>query len=290
MRKKSKQTLACPICGKRKFHEFFAMPGYKLAKCTLCDMVWDFSPSANLTHQYSKKYFVNKNSKGGYDNYIKGMSVNRKTFSNRLKKIEKKIGKKGRMLDVGCALGDCLVEAKKLGWKNVEGLEVSDYAVRHARKRGLKVKKGLLEGGIFSDNSFDIVNYQDVIEHITDPVEELKKVSKILKPGGIVFIVTPDVEGIWSKLLGRNWYHYKPGEHVTYFSQKTIRETMKKAGFVSIDTKKTHHVLSVEYIVNRFRYYSSIFEYMLKLVKKMPLKDFPITLYTGEIEAWGYKQ
>lgn len=289
MKNNSKKILGCPICKRQKFKKFFAMPGYRLAKCLSCNMVWDFLPSDNLTRQYSKDYFLNENSKGGYANYFEGMSINKKTFSNRLKKIEKKTKKRGKLLDVGCALGDCLVEAKRLGWKNMEGLEVSNYAFEHARKRGVKVKKGSLNNNVFPANSFDVVSYQDVIEHVVDPIDELKRVYNILKPGGVVFIVTPDVGGILSKLLGRYWYHYKPGEHVVYFSQNTIRKALKKAGFASIETKRTHHILSVEYIVNRFRYYSSLFEYLLRVIKKMPFRDFPITLYTGETEAWGFK-
>ena len=69
--------------------------------------------------------------------------------------------------------------------------------------------------------------YQDVIEHVTDPVEELKKVHRILKPKGVIFVVTPDVGGLWSKLLGRLWYHYKPVEHVVYFSEKTMKKALR---------------------------------------------------------------
>jgi 2-polyprenyl-3-methyl-5-hydroxy-6-metoxy-1,4-benzoquinol methylase len=43
---------------------------------------------------------------------------------------------------------------------------------------------------------------QDVIEHVKNPLSEAKEIYRILKPGGIVFMVTPDVDGLWSKLLG----------------------------------------------------------------------------------------
>ncbi|MEJ2441732.1 MAG: class I SAM-dependent methyltransferase, partial [Patescibacteria group bacterium] len=92
-------------------------------------MVWDFFPPNNLVTQYTKTYFINENPKGGYSNYFEGMGVNKRTFSSRLKRIAKKYGK-GKLLDVGCALGDCLIEAKKLGWKDAEGLELSDYAYK----------------------------------------------------------------------------------------------------------------------------------------------------------------
>ncbi len=266
------------------------MPGYKLAKCLTCHTVWDpFPPEAPLLF-YDKSYFINENPKGGYANYFEGMRINKRTFHERLVKIEKRLGKKGKLLDVGCALGDCLVEAKKLGWKEAEGIEVSPYAYELARKRGLKVKLGTLDRITYSPGTFDVVTYQDVIEHITDPMAELKKVYKILKQGGIIFLVTPDIGGLWSKLLGPLWYHYKPREHVIYFSQKSIARALKEAGFKGIETRKTYHVLSLEYILNRLKYYAPWFiELLLQIVRKTPFKDLSFRAYTGELEAWGRK-
>ncbi|MEJ2347913.1 MAG: methyltransferase domain-containing protein, partial [Patescibacteria group bacterium] len=160
--------LVCPVCKSKEYKKFWAMSGYRLARCNRCGMVWDFFPPNNLVTQYTKTYFINENPKGGYSNYFEGMGVNKRTFSSRLKRIAKKYGK-GKLLDVGCALGDCLIEAKKLGWKDAEGLELSDYAYKFAKKRGLKVKKGVLKDSGYPKETFDVVTYQDVIEHVTDP-------------------------------------------------------------------------------------------------------------------------
>src|SRR6266404_481954 len=176
-----KNNIKCPICGSKNAEIFSAIANYELAKCKECGMVWEYKPNADILSQYKDDYFVNDNPKGGYTNYFESMSINRKTFSDRLKKIQNKLGKKGKLLDVGCALGDCLVEAKRMGWKEVEGLEVSDYGYKHTKERGIKVIKGTLKDKTFKSNTFDAVTYQDVIEHITDPVLELKRVYKILK-------------------------------------------------------------------------------------------------------------
>ena len=283
------KKIVCPICESKNIGFYDAMTNYKLAECKNCGMIWEPKPLANILSQYKDDYFVNDNPKGGYTNYFVSMSINRKTFSDRLNKIQKKLGKKGKLLDVGCALGDCLVEAKRLGWRELEGIEVSDYGYKHTLKKGIKVIKGTLKNKTFKPNTFDVVTYQDVIEHITDPVLELKKVYKILKPNGLVYLVTPDVEGFWSKLLGSFWYHYKPHEHVVYFSQKTIREALAKAGFKDIETAKTYHVLTLEYILSRLRYYSSLVNIPIKLISNTPIKNMTFRSYTGELEAWGRK-
>ena len=282
--------LTCPICESRKIREYWAMPGYKLAKCEKCNFAWDFYHTENVLAQYDKNYFQNENPKGGYANYYEGMRVNKKTFTDRLAKLEKRIGGKKKLLDVGCALGDCLMAAKENGWKEICGVEVSKFAYEFALKRGLDVKNTTLDKAGFKKSSFDAIAYQDVIEHVEDPLYELKTSFKLLKKDGYIFLVTPDVGGLWHKLLNGLWYHYKPGEHIMYFSQKSLRLALEKTGFKNIETRRTYHVLSLEYVLNRLKYYSPfIFENLLKIISKSKLKDFAFKAYTGEIEAWGQK-
>ncbi len=257
--------------------------------CNSCSMVWDPFPPDDEKGQYDKSYFENDNPKGGYTNYFEGMKINKRTFYDRLNKIEKRFGK-GKLLDVGCALGDCLTEAVKLGWKDPQGLEVSSFAVEKARKKGLNVRRGTLDDVTFKPGTFDVVTYQDVIEHVKNPLAELKKVNKILKKDGVVFLVTPDVGGFWKKLLGSLWYHYKPREHIMYFSQKSIALALKKSGYKNIVTKRTYHVLSLEYILSRLRYYlPNFFDFLLKISKLLGVSEMSFKSYTGEIEAWGQK-
>lgn len=284
------KKISCPICGSKKFITFQAMKKYFLYQCKECGMVWDPYPPKHLNRQYNKNYFINQNSKGGYANYFEGIAINKKTFIERLKMINKKMGYKGKLLDIGCAFGDCLVMAKNMGWKNPEGLELSRYAYNFAKEKGIKVKNGNLEKINYPQNNFDIVTIQDVIEHVKNPLEDLRKIHKILKPKGWVFIVTPNIEGKWSKLLGSFWYHYKPGEHVLYFSPKSINNALKKTGFVNIKIKGTYHIMSLGYILNRLRYYFPVFSlFLLNLIKKTPFHDLTLKLYTGELEAWAQK-
>jgi 2-polyprenyl-3-methyl-5-hydroxy-6-metoxy-1,4-benzoquinol methylase len=218
------------------------------------------------------------------------MKINSQTFAMRLKRIKKKLENTGKMLDFGCALGDCLTEAIKLGWKKPEGLDTSVYACGQCRKRGLKIHNGTLDTVKLEPNTFDLVTSQDVIEHITDPVAELKKIFKIMKPGSILFLVTPEMGGRWQKLLKGWWYHYKPGEHVVYFSQDTMKKALSMAGYTNITTSSTPHIMSVEYIFKRLAYYSPvIFNLLLKISNWLSLGQKSLKVYTGEMEAWAEK-
>jgi len=279
----------CPICSNKHIEKYWAMPGYRLSKCPKCTMVWDHFPPDNITSQYEKNYFSNENPKGGYANYFEGMEINKKTFNDRLKKLEKHFNKKVKLLDVGCALGDCLLVAKNLGWENIYGLELSKYASDFAKKRGLKIYNGtLLKNKI--NQKFDLITMQDVIEHVENPIQNLQAAYNLLNKKGVIYLVTPDVGGLWHKILKRFWYHYKPGEHIMYFSEKSIKKALQKSGFNNIKTSKTYHVMSLEYILNRLKFYSPfIFGNLLLIIKKTPFRKIAFNVYAGEIEAWGEK-
>jgi 2-polyprenyl-3-methyl-5-hydroxy-6-metoxy-1,4-benzoquinol methylase len=285
-----RNKLSCPLCYSKDVKKFWAMRGYRLAKCLSCSMVWDPFPPENLESVYDQSYFLNDNPKGGYANYFEGMDINRKTFYERIKRINKRVADKGKMLDVGSALGDSLIEARKLGWNELYGSELSKYAAVESKKRNLKINIGSLHSAKYPSNFFDVVTLQDVIEHVKDPTTEIREINRILKPRGLVFIVTPDVDGIWAKLLGQLWYHYKPGEHIMYFSQKSLRKVLSDSNFKNIETRRTYHIMSVEYILNRLKYYSPfIFDTALKIVGSMKLGKVSFKIYSGEIEGWGQK-
>ena len=97
-----------------------------------------------------------------------------------------------------------------MGWQELYGIDPSVYACRLARNKGLTIKRGTLKTVKFAPNSFALITLQDTIEHLTDPLEELQRIYRLLRSGGWIFILTPDIEGWWSKILHSKWYHYKP--------------------------------------------------------------------------------
>lgn len=286
-----KKNLNCPICGSSKTEKYKVTAEYELTKCDNCSFIWDNNPPSNYKDQYVEKYFRNDDPKGGYANYFEGMAVNRKTFKERISRLEDRLGRKGKLMDIGCALGDCLLVAQELGWKDVEGIELSDYAYKFAkRERKLKVNKGTTESVKLPSNRYDAVLMQDVIEHIPDTVSELKRIHKIMKKGGIALFITPDIGGFWHWLLKNNWYHYKPGEHISYFNPRSMGTALEKAGFKDIEVRKTYHIMSMEYILNRLKVYSpELFGGLLLIVRRTKLKNFAFRVFAGELEAWARK-
>jgi len=264
--------------------------GYALAQCVQCNFVWDPEGGLKPTVVYEENYYHNENFKGGYANYSEAMQVNAITFRRRLQEASRKQRKVGALLDVGCALGDCLKQAVDLGWPDPKGLEVSRFAVESAKKKNLTVFQGSLLSHPFAPGSFDVILMQDVIEHVPDPVAHLKEAYALLKPGGMIMLTTPDVGGLWSQILGGRWYHYKPGEHLVYFSRSTMSLALANAGFGQIETESTSNYLSVGYVLNRLQYYHpKLFSWVATAAKHTSVDRLALWLRIGELEAWAWK-
>jgi len=133
------------------------------------------------------------------------------------------------VLDVGCGVGLLLDEARRRGWRT-QGVELSDWGVRRAGHLGLDVFQGILEEAGFAPSSFDAVFMIDVLEHLADPVRTLAKVSQVLRPGGVLCLVTPDADSAAARVLGRRWWGMLPG-HVVLFPHRRLCELLRTVGF-----------------------------------------------------------
>jgi 2-polyprenyl-3-methyl-5-hydroxy-6-metoxy-1,4-benzoquinol methylase len=133
------------------------------------------------------------------------------------------------VLDVGCGVGLLLDEARRRGWRT-QGVELSDWGVRRARHLGLDVFQGALEEAGFEPGSFDAVFMIDVLEHLADPVRTLAEVSQVLRPGGVLCLVTPNAASAAARMLGRRWWGLVPG-HVVLFPHQGLCELLCTLGF-----------------------------------------------------------
>lgn len=139
--------------------------------------------------------------------------------------------KPGRLLDVGCGNGARLAQFRALGW-DVYGQDVDPAATAYAREMfGLDVRLGRLEDTAFEHGFFDCVTLNHVIEHVHDPVGMLRECRGLLKPGGLLVVVTPNANSFASKYFGRFWRGLEPPRHIHLFSPGTLGAVAVKAGF-----------------------------------------------------------
>jgi 2-polyprenyl-3-methyl-5-hydroxy-6-metoxy-1,4-benzoquinol methylase len=135
-----------------------------------------------------------------------------------------------RLLDIGCGDGNFLKIASRLGYA-AEGLEFDRQAVRAARSSGLTVHHGSLPRTGLPSGRWDVVTLSQVIEHVHDPVASLREIARLLRPGGTLWLATPNVDAPGHARFGPHWRGLEPPRHLAIFSSQALRNCLEKVGF-----------------------------------------------------------
>lgn len=289
------EHVAC-LCGADRPRRLFVKHGFAVVRCTACGLsyVTPRPPLSQLRRIYlDEGYYCGHPTMPpparasnicafGYDDYLADHALLKPLFAERMAAIEARRPGRGRLLDVGCATGLLLDEARARGW-DVQGVEVSDFAVVHARRLGLSVHHGDVRAAGFAAGSFDVVVMDDTIEHLPDPRVELAEVRRVLVAGGLLTINTPNEAGLLRRLMRRYWFHYKPPEHLYYFSARTLGGLLGRCGFRVTGSALSGKIVSAEHLLGRLRAYSpSVSRLLLATLGRLPGAARPFFLPIGE--------
>jgi 2-polyprenyl-3-methyl-5-hydroxy-6-metoxy-1,4-benzoquinol methylase len=132
-----------------------------------------------------------------------------------------KMGKKARILEIGCSSGELLLLLNKGGFKDVWGIDISKKAIALCKKKGLK-NVFCMDGGKLDlgKNKFDLIIASDVLEHIEDDTGAVKGWKSLLKNNGSMIIFVPAYNSLWS-------YHDDVNRHFRRYDKKTLVSVMK---------------------------------------------------------------
>ncbi len=259
----TQQQLQCHLCDSQSnllyqnlSDYLFGVSGdWNLRKCsnTTCGLVWlDPQPIAEDIDKLYQNYYTHTNEQNLaqlpqsksqslqawlYDlfTFIIGIKQEREQFNQMyLADI-----KPGKLLDVGCGNGDLLAKFRDLGW-DVQGQDTDIKAKEFAEKNyNLTVHLGSLESIGFTENTFDAIILNHVIEHIINPIALLSECYRILKLGGVLIAVTPNILSTSHKFFGQYWRGLEPPRHLYLFSELTLKEIASKSGFTNFQTLTT---------------------------------------------------
>jgi SAM-dependent methyltransferase len=133
----------------------------------------------------------------------------------------------------------------------VDGVEPGEWAVATARERhGLRIREGTLETVPLEPGSFDVVTMIDLIEHTARPFEALRRAGEILRPGGLLCLVTPNVKSAAARMAGKTWWHYRPA-HLGYFTRGSLDALLSRTGFVVVRRRAYAWHFSAHYLASR---------------------------------------
>lgn len=141
-----------------------------------------------------------------------------------------------RVLDIGCGFGQSLGYHRARGC-DVYGVEADENIRRVAEEYGLNVKVGLFDAHNYETDSFDYVTLDQVIEHVAEPIAFLGGVNRVLKPGGMAVVSTPNVQGWGARLFRKKWVHWHAPYHQQFFSMESMRIAANQTGFEVFDVK-----------------------------------------------------
>lgn len=225
----------CDLCGSRHLQDFVTRwDGRPLVKCEICGVVFvnPQPPGEEILRWYDEEYY------GGHRDFYRHkdyMEVTQWMIRARtgpgVDRFRRSIDPRSqRLLEVGCGYGAFLVTAREMG-AQVQGIEVSPHAAEVGRREfSLDIVDGPLEEARFPAASFDIVTFFDVLEHMPSPTRFLIEVRRVLRPGGALFFLVPNLARY--DLEGPRWpgLRYHP-EHLFYYRLASLRPWLQRLGF-----------------------------------------------------------
>jgi 2-polyprenyl-3-methyl-5-hydroxy-6-metoxy-1,4-benzoquinol methylase len=212
---------ACPACDRPTQQTLlYRTNDCDIWYCESCGLGRTDAAEFDPTSYYDAGYFSGDRP-DGYADYRASEPILRREFARAVEFIRDYRGR-GRLLDIGCAYGFFLQEARKRF--DVCGIELAADAAAHARRNGLNVMTGVADDATLDQlGMFDVITMFDVIEHLGDPRATLALVRRHLNPGGIVVMTTGDFGSPVARLLGARWRLMTPPQHLWFFTVESMR-------------------------------------------------------------------
>jgi len=215
-----KQFNACLLCGHTTLTKQNRYSFAHLVKCANCGFVFcKLIPSVDELIAHYNTYHRND----------RISPITLKRYEELLKSFSPYL-KSGNILDVGCGNGHFLSVAKSNGW-NVFGTEYTDTAMAICKSKGIKMYQGKLNPKDFGDIKFDVITSFEVLEHINNPLEEIKNFSTLLNSGGIVYLTTPNFNSLSRYVLKQKWSIIEYPEHLSYYTANTLQRLFNQCEF-----------------------------------------------------------
>jgi 2-polyprenyl-3-methyl-5-hydroxy-6-metoxy-1,4-benzoquinol methylase len=219
--------MKCIVCQSDNIEDIYQKIKLNLVKCNNCGSVFKkiMPTHQELVQIYNNFYKIQD------DNVVSTqMETNNKVLKSYANNILHNETKIKTLIDIGCGTGIFLQELKYLNTNTyLEGLEF-DTNARNIASQDFNVYQELYD----IKKDFDVVTMIEVIEHLTDPLSFMKNVSKLLNKDGTLYLTTPNINSLRSKLDKENYSEINKPFHLIIFSQKSLEILLKKAGFTNI--------------------------------------------------------
>jgi 2-polyprenyl-3-methyl-5-hydroxy-6-metoxy-1,4-benzoquinol methylase len=217
---------------------------YRIVQCRHCGLVYTDPrrPSLSILEDYERVID---------DRYLAEREGRLATFERNILPLEGMVSSHNghRLLDVGAHVGVFVEVASRRGW-DACGIEPSRWAVEQAQAQGLDVMRATLRDAELDSESFDAVTMWDVVEHLLDPLADIREVARLLKPGGVFCVHTINVDSLFARAMGKRW-PWLVEMHNYFFSPQTLGAMVEKAGLRTETWRVQGRYLHLGYLLSR---------------------------------------
>lgn len=255
----------CSVCGATRRRVLYPVRRWQVVRCGVCGhRELDPHPApAEVAALYDATYYANPafattdhHAYFGYADYIRDRAHIQTRLARVLDRIASRVPR-GRLLDVGCGLGFFVEVALEAGW-DAWGVDANadavGWATAHVTDRVLEAPAGALP---FPDGHFDCVVMFDVIEHLLDPATDLGEAWRVLRPGGLLVVATPDAGSLPARLLRSRWLEVQRApEHIHFFDIGSLSVLLARAGFTPLEWHSMGKITTLRTVLADLRFYA----------------------------------
>ena len=273
----------CPVCLSTEVWTRTQIREFVVRECNRCRCRYlnVFPSNEDLEAMYDSDYFESSHdTRMGYA-ARETSEANRRTNESRLTAVRRRLPSRSRILEIGAGTG--LFGDLAATEYEYCGIDLSDKGARAARERGLDVYRAGLSDFVNPGHPFDGVTAFHVFEHLPDPHQALARIHDLLKPGGYLFLITPDTESVLCAISGDNWVSYKFPEHLILYSRTALIELLEQAGFEILSAGGDSEHCEHEFLRARLRQLGSLWASVaIPLLRVLP---DPLAVTSGSIRV-----
>jgi SAM-dependent methyltransferase len=235
------------LCDKKQYREVFNKYGFTYILCKNCGL---FFVNPILKDETLMDFYENEQTWLNVLQNPMQQKMDKLKFSYGLDLIELNI-QRGTLLDVGSGTGHFMRIANDRGWKSL-GIEFNKKEIELSIKEGLEIVDKKLEDPFFNKKKFKLITMWEVLEHLKDPKEIIKRSYELIEPGGLILILVPNRDSLLNRILHEKSETLTPHCHISMFNNVTLNNLLINEGFSILETETV--VSELDNISNHLNY------------------------------------
>jgi SAM-dependent methyltransferase len=224
-------SATCILCNHQSFTKQFKKGDWDIVQCDGCGLQFVHPlPTEKVVDEFYNQH--KQSTKERIDIYLKTCASRDRRDQRKLKLLEKVLGQKGKILDIGCGMGLFVKNASDRGWQ-AQGIDLDQDMIEYGKKTfSIDLSSAMLSE--LPAGYFDVITMFNVVDHLQTPLDFLKEAGRILKPNGIIYTNLHDAGGWKAKKYKQDWGAYCPPMHLYYYTPATLEMMVNKAGLKTL--------------------------------------------------------